>query len=74
MYFLKINFSKCLFFREKNGTDVRKVKELEGRFRILAAERKFIIERTEIHDDGLYSCVANNQKKDINVIGRLIFI
>lgn len=60
----------CFLFREKNGTDVRKVKELEGRFRIIAAERKFIIDRTDIGDDGLYSCVANNQKKDINVVGK----
>ncbi|KAM7353034.1 immunoglobulin domain-containing protein Bsg isoform 2-T12 [Cochliomyia hominivorax] len=57
---------------EKNGTDVRKVKELEGRFRIIAAERKFIIDKTEVNDDGLYSCVANNQKKDINVVANVV--
>lgn len=57
---------------EKNGTDVRKVKELEGRFRIIAAERKFIIDKTDIHDDGLYSCVANEQKKHINVIANIL--
>ncbi|XP_046803612.1 neuroplastin [Lucilia cuprina] len=56
---------------EKNGTDVRKVKELEGRYRIIAAERKFIIDRTDINDDGVYSCVANNQKKDINVYAKI---
>lgn len=56
--------------REKNGTDVSQVKELEGRYRILAAERKFIIEKTDVHDDGLYSCVANGQKKDFNVVGK----
>lgn len=56
--------------REKNGTDVSQVKELEGRYRILAAERKFIIEKTDVHDDGLYSCVANRQKKDFNVVGK----
>ncbi|XP_036328067.1 neuroplastin isoform X3 [Rhagoletis pomonella] len=57
---------------EKNGTDITKVKELEGRYRILAAERKFIIDRTDTYDDGLYSCVADNQKKHINVVARVV--
>lgn len=57
---------------EKNGTDVKKVKELEGRYRIIPAERKFIIDKTEVHDDGLYSCVADNQKKNINVVARVV--
>uniref|UniRef100_A0A0K8WG27 Ig-like domain-containing protein n=1 Tax=Bactrocera latifrons TaxID=174628 RepID=A0A0K8WG27_BACLA len=55
---------------EKNGTDVAKVKELAGRYRIIAAERKFIIDRTDVADDGLYSCVADDQKKEINVVGK----
>ena len=57
---------------EKNGTDVKKVKELEGRYRIIPAERKFIIDRTDIHDDGLYSCVADQKKKHINVVARVV--
>ncbi|XP_073826505.1 immunoglobulin domain-containing protein Bsg [Musca autumnalis] len=56
---------------ERNGTEVSKVKELEGRYRILAAERKFIIEKTDVHDDGLYSCVANNVRKDFNVVAKI---
>jgi len=57
---------------EKNGTAVSKVKQLEGRYRIISAERKFIIDRTDVHDDGLYSCVADNRKKDINVVAHVI--
>ncbi|XP_054744419.1 uncharacterized protein LOC129248832, partial [Anastrepha obliqua] len=57
---------------EKNGTDVAKVKELTGRYRIIQAERKFIIDRTDIYDDGLYSCVVDDQKKDINVVARVL--
>lgn len=66
------NVVSFLFFfsREKNGTDVTKVKELSGRYRIIAAERKFIIDRTDVADDGLYSCVADDQKKEINVVGK----
>lgn len=58
-----------IYSREKNGTDVAKVKSLEGRYRIIAAERKFIIDRTDIGDDGVYSCVVDNNKRDINVVG-----
>ncbi|KAL9923053.1 uncharacterized protein LOC119634165 isoform X3 [Glossina fuscipes] len=57
---------------EKNNTDVSKVKELEGRYRILAAERKFIIDKTDLHDDGPYSCVADNQKRDFNVVAQVV--
>lgn len=57
---------------EKNGTDVKKVKELEGRYRLLPAERKFIIDKTDKNDDGLYSCVADHQKKNINVVARVV--
>lgn len=56
-------------FREKNGTDVSKVKALVGRYRILPDERKFIIDRAQEDDAGLYSCLANNHKRDINVVG-----
>ncbi|XP_067623716.1 uncharacterized protein Bsg isoform X2 [Eurosta solidaginis] len=57
---------------QKNGTDVAKVKELAGRYKIISAERKFIIDRTDTYDDGLYSCIADNQKKDINVVARVV--
>ncbi|TMW51270.1 hypothetical protein DOY81_003656, partial [Sarcophaga bullata] len=57
---------------EKNGTDVNKVPELHGRFRIIEAERKFIIDKTEINDDGVYSCVANQKRKNINVIANVV--
>lgn len=64
------NLTTILFCREKNGTDVSKLKELEGRYRILPDERKFIIDRTVEDDNGLYSCLANNQKRDFNVVGK----
>lgn len=57
---------------QKNGTDVSKVESLQGRYRIIAAERKFIIDKTDIHDDGIYSCVANNQSKTINVVANVV--
>uniref|UniRef100_A0A1I8NUC4 Ig-like domain-containing protein n=1 Tax=Stomoxys calcitrans TaxID=35570 RepID=A0A1I8NUC4_STOCA len=56
---------------EKNGVEVSKIKELEGRYRIVVAERSFMIDKTDVHDDGLYSCVANNQRKDFNVVANL---
>lgn len=47
-----------------------KVPELQGRYRIIEAERKFIIDKTDIKDDGVYFCVANQKKKPINVVGK----
>ncbi|XP_037958833.1 uncharacterized protein LOC119688224, partial [Teleopsis dalmanni] len=57
---------------EKNGTDVSKVKELTGRYRIIKQEKTFIIDKTDTYDDGVYSCVANNQRKDINVVALVV--
>ncbi|XP_030383971.1 uncharacterized protein LOC115631390 [Scaptodrosophila lebanonensis] len=57
---------------EKNGTDVFKVESLKGRFRVLDAERKFIIDRAEADDDGLYRCVFNGVSKDIHVVARIV--
>lgn len=57
----------------KNGTNVNEVPELKGRFKILEAERKFIITRTQESDDGQYSCsvAALKQSKTFNVIANV---
>ncbi|XP_055916441.1 titin-like [Eupeodes corollae] len=57
---------------EKNGTDVSKVPSLQGRYRIIKPERKFVIERTEEKDAGTYSCVVNGEKKDFRVAAKIV--
>lgn len=56
---------------EKNGVEVSKVKELEGRFKILPAEKKFMIDKTEAGDDGTYACVAE-KRYEFNVYAKVI--
>ncbi|XP_026843815.1 uncharacterized protein LOC6602227 isoform X1 [Drosophila persimilis] len=57
---------------KKNHTDVMNVDVLKGRFKLINAERKFIIDRAEAYDDGLYSCEINGVSRDINVIARVV--
>ncbi|XP_041631830.2 basigin isoform X1 [Drosophila kikkawai] len=57
---------------KKNGTAVTEVASLRGRFKLIDAERKFIIDRSESHDDGLYSCEIDGESKNINVIARVV--
>lgn len=58
---------------EKNGTEVSQVSSLEGRYKIINPERKFIIEKTEEKDAGLYSCRVNTgAKRDIRVVANVV--
>ncbi|EDW35137.1 GL24757 [Drosophila persimilis] len=57
---------------KKTHTDVMNVDVLKGRFKLINAERKFIIDRAEAYDDGLYSCEINGVSRDINVIARVV--
>lgn len=57
--------------RSKNGVDVSKVKELEGRFQLHDKENSLIIPKTNINDAGNYTCSIPELKlsADIQAIG-----
>lgn len=57
----------------KNGTNVMQIPELKGRFKILEAERKFVIAKMLYTDAGQYTCsVADlNQSKTFNVVANV---
>ncbi|KRG03475.1 uncharacterized protein Dmoj_GI17919, isoform C [Drosophila mojavensis] len=57
---------------KKGGVNVTDVPSLRGRFKLIHAERKFIIDRAEAHDDGDYSCEFKGVSKDIHVIARVV--
>ncbi|XP_017060423.2 basigin isoform X2 [Drosophila ficusphila] len=57
---------------KKNNTDVTQVPSLKGRFKLIEAENKFIIDKTDASDDGLYSCSINEESRNITVIARVI--
>ncbi|ALC38726.1 Bsg [Drosophila busckii] len=57
---------------KKNGTTVDKVSSLNNRHKLINAERKFIIERAEAHDDGPYSCEFKGVSKEIIAVARVI--
>lgn len=47
----------------KNGTDVSKVASLTGRYKEIAEERKFVIEKTDAADAGTYECWVDSLKE-----------
>lgn len=57
----------------RDGRDVRQVPELQNRFEILAAENKFVIDRTVEEDHGSYGCElpSLNQSAQFNVIANV---
>jgi len=57
---------------EKDGIDVSEVKSIKDRYKIIAVENKFIIEKTNENDDGTYSCVANGERKNITVVSNVV--
>ncbi|SPP82037.1 blast:Hemicentin-1 [Drosophila guanche] len=57
---------------KKNHTNVMNVDVLKGRFKLINDEKKFIIDRAEAHDDGLYSCEVNGESRDINAVARVV--
>lgn len=42
--------------------------KLRGRFKVINAERNFIIEKTDVDDFGNYTCELNGVVKEIHVI------
>ncbi|KAH8323249.1 hypothetical protein KR067_003748, partial [Drosophila pandora] len=56
---------------KKNHTNVMEVDSLKGRYKIIEAERKFIIEKTDASDDGTYSCEIEGESKTFNVIAKV---
>uniref|UniRef100_A0A182JCC6 Ig-like domain-containing protein n=1 Tax=Anopheles atroparvus TaxID=41427 RepID=A0A182JCC6_ANOAO len=59
---------------EKNGTNVSLLPELKDRFKILSAERKFIISRALDTDAGQYTCSVSELKvsKAFNVVANVV--
>lgn len=55
----------------REGKDVREDPRLEGRFQILAAEHKFVIDRTVADDHGLYACELGASKATFNVVANV---
>ncbi|XP_055386620.1 hemicentin-1-like [Condylostylus longicornis] len=59
-------------FWEKDGIDVSKIPELKDRYKINGPEKSFIIEKTVEDDEGTYSCVLNDEKRNINVVSQVV--
>lgn len=57
----------------RDGKDVRQVPELQNRFEILAAENKFVIDRTVEEDHGIFACElpSLNQSAQFNVVANV---
>lgn len=55
----------------RDGKDVREDSQLEGRFQILAAEHKFVIDRTVADDHGIYACELGTNKAIFNVVANV---
>ncbi|GAB0096788.1 hypothetical protein DMENIID0001_123540 [Sergentomyia squamirostris] len=57
----------------RNGTSVENLGDLKGRYTILKSEHKFVIDRTQESDAGLYTCNLPHlaQSKDINVVANV---
>ncbi|XP_060655948.1 basigin isoform X3 [Drosophila nasuta] len=64
------NYSDLIW--KKNDTLVNDVKTLIGRFRIIKAEGKFVIDKADVIDDGRYSCELNGVSKNITAIAKPI--
>ncbi|XP_034101296.1 uncharacterized protein LOC117565988 isoform X2 [Drosophila albomicans] len=64
------NYSDLIW--KKNDTVVNEVKTLIGRFRIIKAEGKFMIDKADVFDDGRYSCELNGVSKNITAIAKPI--
>jgi len=46
---------------------------LRGRFKLIHPERKFVIDKAEASDDGLYSCEFHGVTKNFTAIGKANF-
>ncbi|XP_034473233.1 neuroplastin [Drosophila innubila] len=56
---------------KKQGVNVTDEPSLRGRFSLIHAERKFVIDKAEATDDGVYSCEFNGVSKNITAIARV---
>lgn len=68
-----ISYSRFIFiFRKKNDTNVKDIKELQGRYQIIDKENKFIITNPDVYDAGKYSCSIPelDAAAEINVVGK----
>lgn len=54
-----------------DGTNVNEVSELQGRFEIIQAENKFVIDRTVEADNGLYACEYQDRRAIFNVVANV---
>lgn len=56
------------FNRKKDNVSVTEDEKLRGRFKLIEAERTFIIEKTDVNDFGNYTCEFKGATKEIQVI------
>lgn len=54
--------------RKRENVSVTADEKLRGRFKLIPAERTFIIEKTDINDAGNYSCEFKGVSKEFHVI------
>lgn len=57
---------------EKDGRNVKKIDDLDDRYKIIDAENKFVIFKTEESDAGHYSCLlGDDAKKEFHVMAEV---
>lgn len=56
--------------RKKGGVNVTDVPALKDRFKVISAERKFMIEKTDTGDSGDYTCELKGVSKEFHVFGK----
>ncbi|XP_016932696.3 uncharacterized protein Bsg isoform X1 [Drosophila suzukii] len=69
---VKDETTKAVLIWKKNNTSVTEVPSLRGRFKIIADEKKFIIDKTEANDHGNYTCEIDGESQRIEVIARVV--
>ncbi|KAH8377854.1 hypothetical protein KR093_007483, partial [Drosophila rubida] len=60
----------ALLIWKRKGENVLDIGSLKGRSRVIKDEGKFVIDKAEANDDGLYSCEFNGVSKNITAIGK----
>ncbi|XP_050740995.1 uncharacterized protein LOC108036693 [Drosophila biarmipes] len=69
---VKDETTKAVLIWKKNNTLVTDEPSLKGRFKIIADEKKFIIDKTEANDHGNYTCEIDGESQRIEVIARVV--
>lgn len=71
-YYIQSNIEHYNIFlcinRKRNNVSVMDDEKLRGRFKVINAERNFIIEKTDVDDFGNYTCELKGVVKEIHVI------